>query len=138
MNTPGAERPQVLIFNIGGMLVLYRIGTVQELHGSNLTLPDEVLTELVRDVAILDLEYGKERDWSQVGGYAVVAETSEDVSQFQELLDFETRPCEWATRIGRHSGYLSVLYLLNDDYVVTAFMPIAVAPDTILNELEEK
>lgn len=118
--------------------MLYRIGTIQELHGLRLTLPEEVLTELARDVAILDLEYGKERDWSQVGGYAVVAETSEDVSQFQELVDFETRPCEWATRVGKGSGYLSALYLLNDDYAVMAFMPIAVAPDTILDELEEK
>lgn len=118
--------------------MLYKIGTIQELYATKLDLPDDVLTELVRDIAILDSEYGKDRDWSEEGGYAVVAETCEDIFQLQKLVDFEIHPCEWATRVGRNSGYLSALYLLNDDYAIMAFMPICVAPDTILNDLEEE
>ena len=116
--------------------MLYKIGTLRELDALELSLPESVLTELTRDIAILDLEYGEDRDYWQSGGYAVVVEAGEDIPQFQQIVNFEKHPCEWATRLGRDSGYLSALYLLNDDYAVMAFMPISAAPDAILKDLE--
>ena len=43
--------------------------------------------------------------------------------------------CEWATSID-DSGYISVLYLLNNDYSIMLYMPKTIAPKSILNELE--
>lgn len=117
--------------------MLHRIGTLQELDATELALPEIVLTELTHDVVILDLDFGENRDWSQEGGYAAVIETADDVEAFQQFVKFETHPCEWATRLGRDSGYLSALYVLNNDLAVLAFMPISIAPDVILKELED-
>lgn len=117
--------------------MLHRIGTLQELDATELVLPEVVLTELTHDVAILDLDFGEDRDWSQEGGYAAVLETADDLEVFQQFVNFETHPCEWATRLSRDSGYLSALYVLNNDFAVLAFMPISIAPDVILKELED-
>ena len=38
--------------------------------------------------------------------------------------------CEWATRLG-DSGYLSALYILDNEFSVVLYMPISLAPDNI-------
>lgn len=117
--------------------MLHKIGTLKELDAMTLTLPECVMTELTQDIAILDCEYGENRVWSQEGGYSAIMETTEDVTMFKNIVDYDTHPCEWATKLGRNSGWLSALYLLNDDYAVMAFMPVAIAPKAILADLEE-
>ena len=66
-----------------------------------------------------------------------IAETIEDVLQFKEIVDYDTHPCEWATKIGKDTGYVSALYLLNDDFVVVLYLPQSIAPEAILKDLEE-
>lgn len=117
--------------------MLHKIGTLQELDATVLTLPECVMTELTRDIAILDCEYGENRNWREVGGYSVVVETAEDLQEFTEIVDAERHPCEWATRIGRDSGWLSALFLFGNEYAIMAFTPVAIAPDAILRDLEE-
>lgn len=117
--------------------MLYRIGTRSELPRVEGRLPEQVMTELFQGVMILDVEYGEERDYLQSGGYSLIAETENDVVQLRQILDVDTRPCEWATRIGRDTGYLSALYLLNDDFAIMVYMPISIAPGAILNDLED-
>ena len=116
--------------------MLHKIGTLKELDATELTLPECVMTELTRDIAILDCEYGEDRDWRESGGYSVVVETAEDLHEFAKIVDVERRPCEWATRLGRDSGWLSALFLFGDDYAIMAFMPVAIAPKAILKDLE--
>lgn len=116
--------------------MLHKIGTLKELDATELTLPECVMTELTRDIAILDCEYGENRIWSREGGYSAIMETTEDIAVFKEIVDYDTHPCEWATKLGRNSGWLSALYLLNDDYAIMAFMPVAIAPKAILTDLE--
>lgn len=116
--------------------MLHKIGTLKELDATELTLPECVLTELTRDIAILDCEYGETRNWRESGGYSVVVETAEDLPEFAKIVDVERRPCEWATRLGRNSGWLSALFLFGDDYAIMAFMPVAIAPKAVLADLE--
>ena len=116
--------------------MLHKIGTLKELDATELTLPECVMTELTRDIAILDCEYGSQRIWSESGGYSMVVETAEDLPEFTKIVDVERHPCEWATRLGRNSGWLSALFLFGDDYAIMAFMPIAIAPKAILADLE--
>lgn len=115
--------------------MLYKLGTLKELDAAGLSLPECVRTELTRDLAILDCEYGAERNWQESGGYSVVLYTKQDLAKLAELVDYTNHPCEWATRLG--NGWMSALFLLGDDYAIMLFIPIAIAPDAILRDLED-
>ena len=117
--------------------MLYRIGTTTEIPRIENLLPTRVLTEVFQGLYILDAEYGSDRDYLKSGGYTLVAETEEDVAELKTIIDYDRRPCEWATRIGRDTGYLSALYLMNNDFGIMVYMPIAIAPDSILKDLED-
>ena len=95
-------------------------------------VPEEVLTELIRGAAVLEAEYGD----GEAGGYAIVIQSDADMEEAKDLLDYSTMICEWATRLG-DSGYLSALYILDNEFSVVLYMPISLAPDNILLELED-
>ena len=113
--------------------MLYRVGTVKEIRSLRNLFSLEVLGQLFVCTAILDDAYGEERDYLQSGGYSLIAETAEDISGIREIIDLDTHPCEWADRL--EGDYLSALYLLNDDFSVVVFMPVAIAPPALLSEL---
>ena len=113
--------------------MLKKIGTMRELTEQAINLPEPAMTDMVTSLVVLDCEYGEERNYYEEGGYNVIAETLEDVLQFKEIVDFDTRPCEWAIKRG---NYVSALYLLNDDFGIIVFIPITVAPKAILDEME--
>ena len=114
--------------------MLYRIGTEKEITKEVIKrLPEEVARELLRSTIILDYEYGAERDYLRSGGYSLIAETSADVEEIGAVIDFIEHPCEWAVLI---SGYVSALYLLNDDYSVVVFIPEAVVPKVLMEDVE--
>lgn len=117
--------------------MLYRIGTEQELAILSNRLPERTFTDLVQCTVVLDAEYGEERDYLEVGGYSLVVETAEDLEEAKKIINYDTHPCEWAIHAGKGTGYIEALYLLNDDYSIMLFLPQAIAPDTILNDLEE-
>ncbi len=116
--------------------MLYIIGTAREVGKLEAKLPDRVFSELVRGVAILDCEYGENRNYFESGGYSLVAETADDITAVRKYVDYEVHPGEWVTRIGLETGYISALYLMNDDYGIMVYMPLAVAPDAIIRDLE--
>ena len=116
--------------------MLYRIGTKKELLTVEPTLPASVYTDLCTGICFLDYEYGEDRDYLQIGGYAVLVENKEDLAEFKHILDYERHPCEWVLRAGDHCGYISALYILNNDFSITLYLPLAIAPDAILHELE--
>lgn len=116
--------------------MLYKIGTVKELRSLDCQLPDRVRMEVFMGLMILDVEYGEDRNYLEFGGYSIIAENKEDLPRLKEILDFDSHPCEWATQI-YVSGYLSALYIINDDFSIMVYMPIAIAPEAILRDLEE-
>ena len=115
------------------MLRKYR--TAAEVYASASDLPEEVFTELLRGAVVLDSEYGEDRDCNSSGGFSLVAETAEDLQQVKTILNYDTYPCEWVTRLG-NSGYLSALYILNNDFSIMLFLPEAIAPYMLLKEIE--
>lgn len=114
--------------------MLYRIGTGREIAALQGTFSPAVIAHLQYCIDILDDAYGVDRDYLQYGGYSLLAETSDDIPGIREILDLDKHPCEWVKRLD--GEYLSALYLLNDDYAVVVFLPVALAPLTLLNELE--
>ena len=116
--------------------MLYRIGTTKEIPTLPSQLPERVRTEIFQGLVVLDCEYGQDRDYLSSGGYSLIAEISEDIPKLKEIIDYGTHPCEWATRIG-NTGYISALFILNNDFSIMVYMPRAIAPAAILNELED-
>lgn len=116
--------------------MLYRVGTKKELSTIGSKLPNRVFTEVFRGIVVLDAEYGADRDSLQVGGFSLIAENSEDVSQIKNYVDYDRHPPEWATKIS-NTGYTSALFIMNNDFSIMVYLPEALAPDAIKKELED-
>lgn len=115
--------------------MLYRVGNILEAMSLPLALPKEVKRQIVSCTSYLDKHYGTDRDYIQTGGYSLIPETDEDVLEVKEIVDYEDHPCEWVNRIGE--DYVSALFVMNDDFTILLFMPVDIAPDSILTELDE-
>ena len=59
--------------------MLYTIGTAHELSLLPYHLPEELVTEVLTGLVVLDAEYGESRNYYESGGYSVIAETVEDI-----------------------------------------------------------
>lgn len=114
--------------------MLYTIGTTAEIPTLPSDLPEKLRTEIFQGLVVLDCEYGADRNYLESGGYSIIAETKEDISNFTAI-NLETRQPEWATRIS--TDYISSLYILNDDFSIMAYMPSNIMPNIIRKELEE-
>ena len=116
--------------------MLYTIGTTAEIPTLPSHFPEKLVTEIFQGLVILDAEYEPARNYLEVGGYSAILETTEDVHKFSHIINLETRQPEWATWIGS-TGYISALYILNNDFSIMAYMPLEIAPTIIRKELEE-
>ena len=115
--------------------MIYRIGTEAEITSLYGQIPGRVITEVLQGVIVLDAEYGANRDYLTTGGYSLIADTAEDAGLAIVSIG-KNHPCEWVTRIGT-SGWLSALYVLNNDFSIVLYAPESAMPIAILNELEE-
>lgn len=116
--------------------MLYTIGTANELSLLPPYLPQELLTEVLTGLVVLDCEFSEDRNYYESGGYSVIAETIEDIPGLKAIIDYEKHPCEWATRIGR-TGYISCLFIMNNSFSIMAYLPESISPTAILSELED-
>ena len=116
--------------------MLYTLGTANELSLLPSHLPQGLRTEVLTGLVVLDAEYGENRNYYESGGYSVIAETALDIPGLKAIIDYEKHPCEWATKIGR-TGFVSALYILNNDFSIMVYLPQAIAPTAILSELED-
>lgn len=103
--------------------MLYRIKSKQDLDSLRLKLPQGAEDELLRCVAFPG------------EGLALIAEDAQDVCEARRFVDFETHPAEWVNRLD--GGFLSALYVMNNSFTVSLFLSSDIAPDAILQELEE-
>ena len=115
--------------------MLYRIGTVKEIEAIRNKFPEAVIEQLHYCTKTLDDDYGADRDYLQSGGYSLLAENEQDLVGIKPIIDFDNHPCEWADPVGKE--HLSALFLLNDNFSIVVFMPIAIAPTTLLSDLED-
>ena len=115
--------------------MLYRVGNVADALSLDGIVPDDVHNDIVRGLSILDDEYGANRNCSTDGGYALIAQTREDICQALRIIG--ERPFEWIVKLGA-SGWVSILYLLGDDFAVVLYAPESAMPIEMLNKLEVK
>ena len=113
--------------------MIYRLGTEREALSLREKLLPDVYEELIYQLAILDSNYGSDRDYYESGGYAVVAETYADLLEVKaQIIDYENYPCEWSSWF-KDSDYIVAIYVLNDDYSLSLFAPKEIAPKEILD-----
>lgn len=112
------------------------VGTTKECVALRGRLPQRVYEEVLRGVAVLDSEFGPERDYFETGGYALIADTKEDLYWARKVFDDRYHYCEWSTRLG-NSGYVSALYLLNNEVSVVLYTKESLANKDILENLED-
>ena len=55
--------------------MLYTLGTANELSLLPSHLPEELRTEILTGLVVLDAEYSESRNYLESGGYSVIAET---------------------------------------------------------------
>lgn len=115
--------------------MLWRIGKADDALALDGVVPDDVHNDILYGAEILDSEYGKERNYLVDGGYALIANTSEDVAMALKIVG-QSRLCEWVVKLGT-SGWTSTLYLLGDDYAIVLYAPESALPTTLLNQIEE-
>lgn len=117
--------------------MLYRIGTTQEADSLCSQLPPAAAEKLLRSISLIDAWYGSARDYLEVGGYSILIDSVKDIAELKAIVDIDNHPCKWCSRIDENGEYLYVIYLMNDDFTITVFMPIAIAPDSIIKDLED-
>ena len=116
---------------------MYRcLGTVRECKELEGKLPRRVYEEILRGLVVLDSEFGSERDYLNVGGFSLIALTEEDLRRARDLFDDRWHYCEWSTRIA-NTGYVSALYLLNNEFSVMLYTKESLANEDILENLED-
>lgn len=112
--------------------MLYPIGTHHQLQAIKTKIPALVLNDISNLIEGLDNLYGNERDFYDVGGYALFAENEEDILRFQkEILDYSVHPCEWHYEI---DDYITALFLLNNDFSITFITHKNLTPKEILED----
>ena len=121
----------------GGNAVIYRIGTESELEPMRDKLPPLVYEDLCTGTFVLDDYFGAGRDYLSEGGYSLIIEAADDLPAFKAIIDYEQHPCEWAMRMRGEGDFLSALYLMNNEFCIAVFMPIAIAPSELLCDMEE-
>ena len=55
----------------------------------------------------------------------------------KDAVDYDVHPCEWATRLWKGTGYVSALYLMNNEFSILVFMPEVLAPTDVLEEMTD-
>lgn len=112
------------------------LGTTKECAALYGYLPQRVIGEVLRGLAVLDAEYGTQRNYFESGGYSLIADTKEDLYWIRKVFDDRRHFCEWATKLG-DSGFCSALYLLSNEFSVMLYVPITLANNDILENMEE-
>ena len=116
--------------------MLYRIGHKKDVYSCGYKFPRRALQEVHTGLMILDEEYGYDRNWEESGGYAILLDAAEDLQTLKAYVDYEKHPPEWVTLIS-YTKIISALFILNNDFSIIVYMPQNVAPQSLLNELEE-
>lgn len=115
--------------------MLYKIGTVNELETVRGKLPRGTYPTVHQIVAVLDKEYGADRNIDKEdGGFVLVAETVADLEQaltaypvLGALKPEQVNIC--------NGGYINALFLCNNEFGINLLMPRSLAPKKITDEI---
>ena len=102
------------------------LSTTKECEGLYGYLSNMVYGELFRGLTVLESE--------ELDGCSLLADSEADLELARQVFDDRTHKCEWATNIG--DGFCSALYLLTNESSVMLYIPIVLANNDILENME--
>lgn len=105
------------------------LGTVEECRALDDQLPQRVYDEVLRGLVVLE-PY-------ETGSFSIIADTEADLTKAREVFDDRMHYCEWSTRLG-FSGYVSALYLLDNERSVVLYTKESFANLDIIQNLEDR
>lgn len=115
--------------------MLFIIGNRDDLFKAQSDIPQEVFIKIFEDINIMDAIYGNRRNYLSAGGYSLVAQTKQDLLTVLKLFDYHAHPFEWAEKVT--DDYISVLYVFNNDFSITIYMPISICPHDYIDFEED-
>lgn len=105
----------------------------------NIKLPQEVVKAIEEVAAILDNEYGEERDVDgSDGGYILVIESKDEFENLKDIyIDMDDIIAEYVDLIKVADGedYTNSLIILNNDFAISLMMPITITPKILFDEM---
>lgn len=131
--TARSRAPLAVSFITEVLALTYKVKTMADVVSLPCKLPQAVRDELIRAAAVLDYEYGENRDDAD-GGYSLIVQSLDDLAEAKSFVDFEHHPPEW---VNRFDSYAAALYVLTNDLTVTLFVPLDIAPESIAKEMNE-
>ena len=115
--------------------MLYIIGNKDDLFKAQGEVPQDVFIKIFDDINLMDVIYGEHRDYLSVGGYSLVAQTRQDLLTVLKIFDYPTHPFEWVEKVTE--DYISILYVFNNDFSVTLYMPLSICPQKYIDFEED-
>ncbi|MDL2263676.1 hypothetical protein LJC31_03380 [Synergistaceae bacterium OttesenSCG-928-I11] len=116
---------------------MYKAGTAVEVLNLRGKLPKEVYLNALRLATILDGHYGEGRDVdNDDGGIILFVERSDDLDEIGRRymrLD-ENRHESVHFVVCEGEDYVDVLFLTHNDFGINVFIPVSLAPETLLQE----
>ena len=100
--------------------------------------PAGLKNALLDDLTLLSLAYGENRNFEDSGGFVLYCTPESTADELKAVFDPEKHCPEWASVMESESLYCSALYVLNNDFTVTLYVPIAMADEAIMEELKEE
>jgi hypothetical protein len=121
--------------------ILLKAGTVKELSQFEGTIDRDVYRAALRIVTKLDEVYSAGRDVDGGdGGFVLIAENVQDISLIgQRYVRLDSGRHEAVDVVKSESGtYINALFLCNNEFGINVFMPMSIAPESLLRGLPQK
>ena len=101
--------------------MIYKIGTLKQLETVKKNIPSDIYNKIYEIVAMLDREYGADRNVEDNdGGYVVYADSQDEIKQAIKLMRLNKKVPELVDVIG---GYINKFYLKNNEYGINFIYP---------------
>ena len=115
--------------------MVYKLGTAGDMSTlASVTVPAAVRRALMEDLAILDREYGTERNIdTSDGGFLLYCTPGTKPTEVKSFFDPGKHIPEWAEPVRGEPAYTMALYLLNNDFAVELIVATQDAENIISN-----
>jgi hypothetical protein len=120
---------------------LIKTGTVKELAKFEGIIDGEVYNTALRIVTILDEVYGSARDVdNNDGGFVLIVENVQDLELLkQRYMALDKSQYEVVDVVkSKKRLYINAFYLCNNEFGINVFIPMDIAPQTLLKDISRK
>ena len=115
--------------------MIYKVGTVEQIEKIKKHIPKEVYTKIYDIVAVLDREYGANRNIElNDGGFVIFADGETAIEEIEKIACVDITVAEWIDPVG--TEYLNACCLKNNDFCVDFIFPKKLIPEEVLKEWE--